>query len=183
MVKYLNTLTWQVRMLTIMHERETKQRTMVEERLAREIKGVEKLRAENLDSLQKLREAQEQRSALEARLAQLEKELSEAQLLISSPHEANQERSSSISSPVDTPGFSVFTYEELDRATRGFDSSLKIGEGGYGTVYKGTLRHTTVAIKRLHSHEDQSHQGFWQEVRRTSLLLPLIWISYVSLFF
>ena len=32
--------------------------------------------------------------------------------------------------------FRLFTYRELNSATRGFHPSEKIGEGGFGTVYK-----------------------------------------------
>ncbi|KAL0409904.1 UNVERIFIED_CONTAM: Cold-responsive protein kinase [Sesamum latifolium] len=36
-----------------------------------------------------------------------------------------------------SPSFRVFSYDELKAATRGFKN--KIGEGGFGTVYKGRL--------------------------------------------
>lgn len=60
--------------------------------------------------------------------------------------------------------FSDFTFSELEEATRNFDLSLKIGQGGYGNIYKGFLRHTTVAIKTLHSHSLQGPSEFQQEV-------------------
>ena len=138
-------------MLEDMHERESRQRRETEEEL-------DKLRAENLEAAQNLWEANEQKSALEAQLAQLHQNLVEAQLLVDSLQKENQELNASSSS------FSVFTYKELDRATCGFDSASKIGEGGYGTVYKGTLRHTTVAIKRLRSHGIQGQKEFRHEV-------------------
>ena len=31
----------------------------------------------------------------------------------------------------------VFTYEELEAATDGFSASNKLGDGGFGAVYKG----------------------------------------------
>lgn len=61
--------------------------------------------------------------------------------------------------------FSEFSFFELEEATSNFDPTLKIGEGGYGSIYKGLLRHTQVAIKMLHSHSSQGPSEFQQEVR------------------
>ncbi|KAJ6825209.1 U-box domain-containing protein 33-like [Iris pallida] len=60
--------------------------------------------------------------------------------------------------------FSDFTYSELERATDNFDDSHKIGEGGYGSVYKGFLRHTEVAIKKLKPEGGQEQEEFYREV-------------------
>ena len=46
-------------------------------------------------------------------------------------------------------GVKVFTMAEMIRATNNFSPSLKIGQGGFGTVYKGRLKDgNLVAIKR-----------------------------------
>ncbi|KAJ4836171.1 hypothetical protein Tsubulata_004980, partial [Turnera subulata] len=37
-------------------------------------------------------------------------------------------------------GLRVFTFQELREATNGFNRLLKIGEGGFGSVYKGTVK-------------------------------------------
>lgn len=60
-----------------------------------------------------------------------------------------------------------YPIERIERATDSFSESLKIGEGGYGPVYKGTLDHTTVAIKVLRTDADNADKGrheFQQEV-------------------
>nr|XP_018630183.1 putative serine/threonine-protein kinase isoform X1 [Nicotiana tomentosiformis] len=46
--------------------------------------------------------------------------------------------------------FSVFSYKELKAATHGFRASSRIGEGGFGSVYKGRLEDgSSVAVKVL----------------------------------
>ncbi|KVI09649.1 Protein kinase, catalytic domain-containing protein [Cynara cardunculus var. scolymus] len=40
-----------------------------------------------------------------------------------------------------------YTIEEIEEATEFFAQSRKIGEGGYGPVFRGSLNHTPVAIK------------------------------------
>ncbi|KAJ4803018.1 U-box domain-containing protein kinase family protein [Rhynchospora pubera] len=59
---------------------------------------------------------------------------------------------------------SKFSLQELEQATQSFSESLKIGEGGFGSVYKGSLRQTTVAIKVLHSQNLGGQAQFQQEV-------------------
>ncbi|XP_074288961.1 wall-associated receptor kinase 2-like [Silene latifolia] len=44
--------------------------------------------------------------------------------------------------------FTLFTIQELKRATKSFSKELIVGVGGYGTVYKGTLQdESIVAVK------------------------------------
>lgn len=38
---------------------------------------------------------------------------------------------------------------ELHAATNGFDESMRIGQGAFGTVYRGMLHHTPVAVRVL----------------------------------
>ncbi|XP_019416150.1 PREDICTED: U-box domain-containing protein 34-like isoform X1 [Lupinus angustifolius] len=57
-----------------------------------------------------------------------------------------------------------YTIEEIEVATDQFSSSKKIGEGGYGPVYKGKLDHTPVAIKILSPDASQGRKQFQQEV-------------------
>ncbi|CDY37074.1 BnaA04g26520D [Brassica napus] len=60
--------------------------------------------------------------------------------------------------------FTDFSFSEIEEATNRFDSTLKIGEGGYGSIYVGTLRHTQVAIKILNPKSSQGPVEYQQEV-------------------
>ncbi|XP_019069765.1 U-box domain-containing protein 35-like isoform X2 [Solanum lycopersicum] len=63
-----------------------------------------------------------------------------------------------------------YTIEEIEKTTKSFSNSEKIGEGGYGPVYKGKLDHTPVAIKVLRSDAAQGMQQFKQEVQVLGLM-------------
>ncbi|XP_045788296.1 U-box domain-containing protein 33-like isoform X1 [Trifolium pratense] len=65
---------------------------------------------------------------------------------------------------------SEFSFSEIEEATCNFNPSLKIGEGGYGSIFKGILRHTEVAIKMLNPNSTQGPSEFQQEVTVLSKL-------------
>jgi len=58
----------------------------------------------------------------------------------------------------------IFKPDDITNATQHFSDELKIGEGGYGPVYKATLDGTVVAIKILYSNITQGLKQFQQEV-------------------
>lgn len=65
----------------------------------------------------------------------------------------------------------VFSFQELSDATNGFSRRLKLGEGGFGSVYKGTLSPALpqgnpqiVAIKKLNNQGLQGHKQWLAEV-------------------
>ena len=58
-----------------------------------------------------------------------------------------------------------YTIEEIEEATDSFAESRKIGEGGYGPVFKCYLDHTPVAVKVLRPDAAQGRLQFLQEVR------------------
>ncbi|XP_031490501.1 U-box domain-containing protein 35-like isoform X2 [Nymphaea colorata] len=57
-----------------------------------------------------------------------------------------------------------YRIEELEKATENFSVSLKIGEGGYGPVFRAMLDHTWVAIKALRPDASQGKQQFQKEI-------------------
>lgn len=57
-----------------------------------------------------------------------------------------------------------YTIDEIKAATNDFTAENKIGEGGYGPVYKAYLDHTPVAIKVLRAEAAQGRKQFQQEV-------------------
>ncbi|KAJ4964120.1 hypothetical protein NE237_024059 [Protea cynaroides] len=63
-----------------------------------------------------------------------------------------------------------YTIEEIEVATEFFAESRKIGEGGYGPVYKCRLDHTPVAIKVLRPDAAQGRSQFQQEVEVLSCI-------------
>ncbi|XP_048134206.1 U-box domain-containing protein 35-like isoform X3 [Rhodamnia argentea] len=63
-----------------------------------------------------------------------------------------------------------YTIEEIEEATDKFAKTNKIGEGGYGPVYKGKLDHTPVAIKVLRPDAVQGKKQFHQEVEVLSCM-------------
>ncbi|XP_038894458.1 probable LRR receptor-like serine/threonine-protein kinase RFK1 isoform X2 [Benincasa hispida] len=65
----------------------------------------------------------------------------------------------------------IFTLKQIKAATNYFDSCNKIGEGGFGPVYKGQLVDgTIVAIKQLSSKSKQGNREFLNEIGMISCL-------------
>ncbi|KAH8511905.1 hypothetical protein H0E87_009182 [Populus deltoides] len=61
------------------------------------------------------------------------------------------------------------SYNELRSATDNFHSSNKIGRGGFGDVYKGTLRSgIQVAVKTLSAQSKQGAREFLNEIKTIS---------------
>ncbi|KAF8065678.1 hypothetical protein N665_1165s0007 [Sinapis alba] len=64
-----------------------------------------------------------------------------------------------------------FTLKQIKRATNNFDPENKIGEGGFGPVYKGVLGDgTTIAVKQLSSKSKQGNREFVTEIGMISAL-------------
>ncbi|KAJ1425717.1 UspA [Sesbania bispinosa] len=63
-----------------------------------------------------------------------------------------------------------YAIEEIEAATNFFAESLKIGEGGYGPVFKCHLDHTPVAVKVLRPDAAQGRSQFQREVEILSCI-------------
>ncbi|KAM6594836.1 hypothetical protein CsatA_002539 [Cannabis sativa] len=63
----------------------------------------------------------------------------------------------------------IFGYAELKTATNDFDSSNKLGEGGFGPVYKGILEDgSVIAVKQLSLTSHQGKSQFVAEIATIS---------------
>ena len=65
-----------------------------------------------------------------------------------------------------------FTYRELIRATNNFTKGGKLGEGGFGGVYKGLLSESNVdvAVKRVSEGSKQGRKEYISGVKIISRL-------------
>ncbi|CAL5074716.1 unnamed protein product [Urochloa decumbens] len=64
-----------------------------------------------------------------------------------------------------------FTLRQIKAATSNFDPANKIGEGGFGSVYKGLLSDgTIIAVKQLSSRSKQGNREFVNEIGMISAL-------------
>ncbi|KAL4366068.1 hypothetical protein AHAS_Ahas07G0169100 [Arachis hypogaea] len=66
---------------------------------------------------------------------------------------------------------SLFSLRQIKAATNNFDITNKIGEGGFGPVYKGKLPNgTIIAVKQLSSKSKQGNREFLNEIGVISTL-------------
>ncbi|XP_021281280.1 U-box domain-containing protein 33 isoform X2 [Herrania umbratica] len=171
-----------------LYAQELKQRKEFEEAFTKEKEQLDKMKNQRDEVMVELQEALDQKSSLEKQIVESEKVVKELEEKIISAvellqnykkerEELQMERDNALKeaeelrrSRAETSGahmpqfFTEFSFSEIQEATHNFDPSLKVGEGGYGSIYKGLLRHATVAIKRLHSHSLQGPSEFQQEV-------------------
>ncbi|KZV34040.1 receptor-like protein kinase FERONIA-like [Dorcoceras hygrometricum] len=75
-----------------------------------------------------------------------------------------------------------FSLAEIRAATQNFNGELVIGNGGFGTVYKGLFTDggEIVAIKRLRFNSKQGEQEFWREIETLSELRHLNLVSLIG---
>ncbi|KAL4581073.1 hypothetical protein LXL04_017281 [Taraxacum kok-saghyz] len=69
-------------------------------------------------------------------------------------------------------GAKKFSYKELARATSNFSEQEKLGEGGFGGVYRGFIKEidSYIAVKKVSSSSNQGVKEYASEVRTISRL-------------
>ena len=159
-----------------------KEKREVEERLAKEKAVLEKKNFQIFNDLQK---ANEQRAEMENKLLQTNSLLEQLRQL---QGELQREKEDALreaeemhklygNSNVISAGqvsLSEFSYSEIQEATNNFDESREIGRGGCASVYKGFLRHTTVAIKKFNREGIVGEKEFNDEVIFSNFKCKLI---------
>lgn len=87
----------------------------------------------------------------------------------------HEERDKALTSrPKSDVRYRKYTIEEIEEATEFFAKSRKIGEGGYGPVFRCRLDHTPVAVKVLRPDAAQGRAQFQQEVYTHMYIKKLI---------
>ncbi|XP_042379876.1 U-box domain-containing protein 33-like [Zingiber officinale] len=72
--------------------------------------------------------------------------------------------------PATPPHIRQFTETQVKKATDNFSECKRIGEGGYGPVYKARLLGNDVAIKMLSPKSNQSQKEYHQELKVLSMI-------------
>ncbi|KAK1369642.1 hypothetical protein POM88_035734 [Heracleum sosnowskyi] len=144
----------QVKALEGSYAEESRRKKEIEEALARGKEEIEKLKPKLDDAMKELQLALEQKSSLEFQTRNSDEIVQELeQKIFSAVHLLQRYKKER----------DELLLEQIKEATHNFDPSLKIGEGGYGSIYRGVLRHTQVAVKVLHSNSSQGNLEFEQE--------------------
>ncbi|KAJ4706002.1 U-box domain-containing protein kinase family protein [Melia azedarach] len=168
--------------------KEMSQRKELEELLAKEKKELERIKNQNDETVKELHMVHNQNSIMKGQITEShcvvkeleEKIISAVELLISFKQKRDELRiecgnakrrvkelkrlGKREAASFSWPELLEFSFIELNQATNNLDPSWKIGEGRYGNVYRGLLRHLHVAIKMLPSYGSQSLLEFKHEV-------------------
>jgi chromosome segregation ATPase len=157
-----------------------KQRNELEEKLTTIMEEIESLTVRADELCSELQGEREQRKVLEKRgahadriikdlMLQRDKALRETEML----HARKGEFTATVEGMMH---ITEFSYSEIKEATNDFDHSMNIGESVCGSVYKGFLRHTNVAIKKLNPETTQAQSQFSQEVE-FSVFITCLYIN------
>jgi predicted nucleic acid-binding Zn-ribbon protein len=174
------------------YQHEIRQRKTIEETLASKEQEIEEMKRQHDVTSNELNDVKEQKLVLEQQITEMASAIKDyeekmsaneylTQMLKTDNDKLRQERDAAvteaeglrqkndnkISAPLPAETLNTeFSYFELEQATEGFDERLKIGEGGFGSVYKGFLRNTIVAVKLLNPQSMQGQSEFNQEVNQ-----------------
>lgn len=162
------------------YNKEVRQRKEIEEAVAKDEMQLSALRKQRDEVNEELQQARQKMAALELQISDSDQILKDIKAKLpeayshldsirgehelSQQEQVHQKKEEATTSTRGAEHFSDFSLSELERATENFHEASKIGEGGYGCVYKGSLRHTTVAIKRLNPQGMQRTAEFRREV-------------------
>ncbi|GAB2225485.1 hypothetical protein Droror1_Dr00006277 [Drosera rotundifolia] len=94
----------------------------------------------------------------------------EADKRLSAEMKSLKEESGMMVSAQSVVRYRKYTIDVIEAATESFVKSRKIGEGGYGPVFKCNLDHTQVAVKVLRPDAAQGRTQFQQEVEVLSCI-------------
>ncbi|KAM0878660.1 hypothetical protein ACQ4PT_034736 [Festuca glaucescens] len=145
---------------------EAKRRNEIEENLTTTMEEVERL-TQTTDKLwAKLQEESKKRLALEKRTAHSYRIIKDLMLqcdkAVREVEALHAKKGESSAAAEWTMHITEISCSEITEATNNFDHALKVGESVYGSVYRGFLQHTHVAIKKLNCENTQLQ--FNQEV-------------------
>ena len=133
------------------------------------------------DSTQALIRGERAKSKAAMEAAEAHKRIAEieAQKRINADTEALKEtegRRKVLSHANEPVSYRKYTIDEIEIATDYFAEERKIGEGGYGPVFKCYLDHTSAAVKVLRPDAAQGRSQFQQEVCNYTLAFPFMMI-------
>ncbi|XP_018684785.2 U-box domain-containing protein 33 isoform X1 [Musa acuminata AAA Group] len=162
------------------YNKEVRQRKEIEEAVAKDEMQLSALRKQRDEVNEELQQARQKMAALELQISDSDQILKDIKAKLpeayshldsirgehelSQQERVHQKNEEATTSTRGAEHFSEFSLSELEQATENFHEASKIGEGGYGCVYKGSLRHTTVAIKRLNPQGKQRTAEFRREI-------------------
>ena len=128
----------------------------------REREELEQVKNQRDQMMEEVCIAKEEKTLLKSQNEELKKKRDELQIeLDNALKEAEELRRKQAE---DSRHMPEFLLSEIKEATQGFNKSLRIGIGGYGSVYKGLLCQNEVAIKMLQSDSQQGPAEFRREV-------------------
>ena len=167
-----------------MYLRELKQKNELEEKLTTIMEEIESLTIRTDELCLKLQGEREQRIVLEKRGAHSDRIIKDLMLqrdkALREAEKLRAKKGEYTATAEGTMHITEFSYSEIKEATNDFDHSVKIGESVYGSVYKGFLRHTNIAIKKLNPESKQTQSQFNQEVK-FSVLVTLFSIKLINI--